>query len=207
MSRVQASFIIRLLGNGISELCFNTQHYFGLQQFVPVLTLAWYSFRLRQDPMLSFGSIVAAHRPLDTQTALGGRSHEAVFVGIAPQFAAGILLFNPVTKRYFIRHSFKYLSDIEPISTLFVVVTTPSPNNYVLTGPISENLNISPISIAEDLVEDDLNHPQPSPDYTYIHLPIFKAPANIRFAYAHLGNTFQEANTKTSYRLHDRVKL
>ena len=52
--------------------------------------------------MLPFGSIVAAHRPLETQTALGGRAQETAFVGIAPKFATGIMLFNPVTKRTYI---------------------------------------------------------------------------------------------------------
>ena len=98
-------------------------------------------------------------------------------------------------------------TDIEPISTSYVVATTPLSDNDVLTDPISEKSNISPIPIPEDPVEDALNDPHPSPDYTYIHLPISKAPANIRFVYAHFGNTFQEANKKTSYRLHDVGKL
>ena len=95
--------------------------------------------------MLPFGSIVAAHRPLDTQTALGGCSQEAVFVGIAPQFAAGILLFKPVTKRCFICHSFKYLSDIEPISASYVVTESTSADEKILIGPISDS-NASIIS-------------------------------------------------------------
>ena len=45
----------------------------------------------RQDSyMLPFGYIVAAYQPLDSQTVLGGRSHEAVFVGIAPPYTGGL---------------------------------------------------------------------------------------------------------------------
>ena len=106
-----------------------------------------------------------------------------MFIRIAPQFAAGILLLNPVTKRCFIRHSFKYLSDIEPISTSYVVVATLSPNNDVLTNPMSDSSHTSSIPINEDPAEDDINDLQPSSDYTYIHLPISKASANIRFVY------------------------
>ena len=87
------------------------------------------------------------------------------------------------------------------------MVAIPSPNNDVLTDPMSDNSHTSSIHINEDIAEDDINDRQPSTDYTYIHLSISKAPANIRFAYAHLGNTFQEANTKTSYLLHVIVKL
>ena len=38
-------------------------------------------------------------------------------------------------------------------------------------------------------------------------MPISRAPANIRFAYKHLGNTFKEIDTDISYRFHDIVKL
>ena len=148
----------------------------------PYLLWHGHPFDLAKTPILPFGSIVAAHRPLDTQTALGVRSHETVFVGIAPQFAAGIFLFNPVTKRCLIRHSFRYLSDIEPISTSYVVAATPSPNDDVLTSPISEQSSVSPISNAVDLVKNDLGYPTYSLDYTYVRLPISRAPANIRFA-------------------------
>ena len=40
-------------------------------------------FDLKAHPVLPFGSIIAAHKPLATQTALSGRSIEAVYVGIA----------------------------------------------------------------------------------------------------------------------------
>ena len=47
-------------------------------------------FDLIKTPILPFGSIVTAHRPLADQTALSGRSREAIFVGIAPTYAGGI---------------------------------------------------------------------------------------------------------------------
>ena len=79
------------------------------------LYLIWHgtSFDLIKTSILPFGSVFAAHQPLADQTALSGRSQEAVFVGITPTYAGGVTLFNPTTKRTFIRHSFKYLSDDE----------------------------------------------------------------------------------------------
>ena len=86
---------------------------------------SWYSrpFDLQKTPLLPFGSIVAAHRPLATQHALSGRSIESIFVGIAHDYAGGIILFNPTTKRSVVRHSFKYLDDNDPISTSYVDLT------------------------------------------------------------------------------------
>ena len=66
-------------------------------------------YDLERNPILPFGSIVAAHKSLTTQTALSGRSIEAVFVGIAHDHAAAVNLFNPITKKTFIRHSFIFV--------------------------------------------------------------------------------------------------
>ena len=89
----------------------------------------WYDepFDFVKTPILPFGFIVAAQKPLVSQTALSGRSKEAIFVGIAPQHTGGVILYNPTTKRTFIRHFFKYLSDDEPISTSYVVVDASTP--------------------------------------------------------------------------------
>ena len=122
--------------------------------------------------MLPFGSIVAAHRPLDTQTALGDRTHEAIFVGIAPHFAAGILLFNPITKRCFIRHSFKYLSDDEPVSTSYVVRDSTPADEEVLAdslSPTTPSLSSVPNVMGDPTYNND--------DYSYVPLPIARAPS------------------------------
>ena len=120
--------------------------------------LLWYGtrFDLIKTPLFPFGSIVAAHKPLDTQTALSGRSHEAVFVGIAPEFNGWILLFNPSMKRSYVRHSFKHLSDTEPVSTSYVVTDSSSPNSNVLPGSVSHRSLPSPSSTANNLDSDDL---------------------------------------------------
>ena len=68
----------------------------------PYLLWHGHPFDLIKTPILPFGSINAADRRLETQTALSGRSQEAVFVGIAHAHAGGIILYNPATKRTFI---------------------------------------------------------------------------------------------------------
>ena len=65
---------------------------------------SWLSrpFDLEKTPPLPFGSIVAAHRPLASQTTLSGRSIESIFVGIAHDIAGDIVLFNPSSKRTYV---------------------------------------------------------------------------------------------------------
>ena len=46
---------------------------------------------IEETPLLPFGSIVAAHRPLASQTELSGRYIESIFVGIAHSFSGGLL--------------------------------------------------------------------------------------------------------------------
>ena len=96
--------------------------------------ILWHNklFDLLSTPILPFESIVADHRPLAHQIALSGRSIEAVFVGTTPDFTAGIVLFNPKPKRTFIRQSFKYLSDAEPISTSYIVTDSTPAGGEVL---------------------------------------------------------------------------
>ena len=89
-------------------------------------------------------------------------------------------MFNPLTKRTFIRHSFRYLSDTEPVSTSYVAVAYPFPDSEELTGPISEKSVISSNLIAHEPVEDGLGYPTSSPNYTYVRLPISCTSANIR---------------------------
>ena len=97
-------------------------------------------FDLEKTPLLPFGSIVAAHRPLASQTALSGRSIESIFVGIAHDFAGRIISFNPISNDTNVQHSFKYLSDIDPISTSYFVFDDSSPSPTP-AEPISYHLN------------------------------------------------------------------
>ena len=145
-------------------------------------------FDLIQTPILPFRSVIAAHRPLADQTALSGRSQEAMFVGIAPNYAGGVTLFNPTTKRTFIRHSFKYLSDIEPVSTSYVVAAPTPADEEVLSGPISDSNTSAKSSISSNMgyPVSDFN------DYTYVLLTIARTPSKFRFAFANLQSTFFE---------------
>ena len=65
---------------------------------------SWFSrpFDLEKTHLLPIGSVVAAHRPLASQTSLSGRSIESIFVGIAHGFAGGIILFNPTSKHTYV---------------------------------------------------------------------------------------------------------
>jgi len=72
------------------------------------------TYDLLSTPFMPFGSIVMAHRPTDLQTALSGRSFVTHSVGCAPEHKGGLLLFNPATKRYIIRRSFKVLGPSMP---------------------------------------------------------------------------------------------
>ena len=120
-------------------------------------------FDFKKNSILLFGSVVAAHRPLAAQTALSGRSYEEIFIGIAHAHANAVILFNPVTKKSFVRHSFKYLTDLQsPISytDVYSTETKPSP-------PVSSNFGI------ETTAEEN------STIYSYVPLSVDKAPALI----------------------------
>ena len=56
-----------------------------------------------------------AHRPVDLQTGLSGRSFVTYSVGVAPEYKGGLLLFNPETKRYIVRRSFKVIGPKIPL--------------------------------------------------------------------------------------------
>lgn len=72
-------------------------------------------------PLLPFGTVVQAHIPVKDQHALGGRTLEAFSVGIAAGHKGGILLFNPKTKRYIIRRTFKPMGSVAPVSPLYKI--------------------------------------------------------------------------------------
>ena len=141
--------------------------------------------------MLPFGSVIAAHRPLADQTALSGRSIEAIFIGIAHAHSNAVLLFNPVSKRSFTRHSFKYLSDELPPTSYTDVYFTSFPS----TTATSSIFEVDPS------VEDN------SGDFTYVPISIAQAPAAIKFAFSHINNNFIEQSTNTTYQITDIVNL
>ena len=88
------------------------------------------TYDLLSTPFMPFGSIVMAHRPTDLQTALSGRSFVTHSVGCAPEHKGGLLLFNPATKRYIIRRSFKVLGPSMPgpqAAPIQVLTTMRSP--------------------------------------------------------------------------------
>lgn len=78
-----------------------------------------HTYDLRNTPLLPFGTVVLAHYPVETQHALGGRAFETFSVGIAPGYKGGILLFNPETKKYIVRRTFKPLGPKAPVSTTY----------------------------------------------------------------------------------------
>ncbi len=87
---------------------------------------------LLNNPLLAFGTIVMAHLPIEQQHALSGRSFEAYYVGCAPDYRGGILLYNPVSKRTIIRRSYKVLGDnAQPAMNLKYESEQPSgPEEY-----------------------------------------------------------------------------
>ena len=60
-------------------------------------------------PMISFGSVVMAHIPLDQQTIDGSRSILHYAVGTAVGHPSGLRLISPATKRVVIQRTYKAL--------------------------------------------------------------------------------------------------
>ena len=145
---------------------------------------SWHNKALdfKLTPVLPFGSVIAAHRPLAEQTTLSGRSIEAIFIGIAHSHINAVLLFNPITKRTFVRHSFKYLSDELPPTSYTDVYFTNNPSST----------SVNPVFEAVPSVDDN------SGDFSYVPISIAQAPAAIKFAFSHLNNTFVEKSTNTT---------
>ena len=129
-----------------------------------------------------------------TQHTLSGRSIESIFVGIAHDYAGGVVLFNPATKRSIVRHSFKYLNDNDPISTSYVVFDDSSPSSTPAESLLDSLPNLEPIL-------------EPSEDFQYVPVPFSKAAATMKFAYVHIGSNFVEKSTNISYRINDIVRV
>ena len=92
------------------------------------------------------------------------------------------------------RHSFKYLSDIDPISTSYVVFDD-SPPILTPAEPLSDHL--------DDL--DPIIDPAEDCQYASVHLS--RAPANAKFAYLHIGNNFIEKSANLSHCIHDIARV
>ena len=77
------------------------------------------------------------------------------------------------------RHSFKYLSDTDPISTSYVVFDDSSPASSPAKQISDHLVDLDPII-------------DPSEDFQYATVFLSRAPANIKFAYLHIGKDFIE---------------
>ncbi len=81
-------------------------------------------YDILNNPLLPFGTIIMAHLPLSEQTTLSGRAFISYYVGCAPNYRGGILLYNPATQRTIIRRSYKVIGD-----------KLEQPMNYKLHSP------------------------------------------------------------------------
>jgi hypothetical protein len=70
-----------------------------------------HTVNINTTPMLPFGSTVIAHIPTERQNTYSGRGFEAVVVGRQEASIGGIQLFNPKSKRFITRRTFKFLGD------------------------------------------------------------------------------------------------
>jgi hypothetical protein len=146
------------------------------------------------SPILPFGSVVMAHLPLQLQTTLSGRAVEAVYVGRAPLHRDAILVFNPQTKRTLIRHSFKFLSVDEPVST-----------TYVFGNP---NVSVDALHNPDDSdVPNSELVPDKEDEFTFIPVLLSKCASRYKFAFDYLQQCFTETTTSSRYCVHDIVKL
>jgi hypothetical protein len=67
----------------------------------------------RRFPLQPYGTVVAAHIPLNTQNNGTGRSILGYYVGFSVDHRGGILVFNPKTRTTTVRHTYKALGLVE----------------------------------------------------------------------------------------------
>jgi hypothetical protein len=146
-------------------------------------------------PILPFGSVVMGNIPLPQQTTLSGRAIENVYVGCSDLHAGAVKLFNLQTKRITIRHSFKYLSDVEPTSTTFII---PVEDAQVAAEDLPQP-NIFSKSDVSLMPDND--------EFTFIPVTKATTAAKYRFAFAFLNHSFTDKSSDTQYMIHDIVKL
>jgi hypothetical protein len=135
------------------------------------------------------------HIPNDLQTSLSGRSKEHYFVGCSELHHGAVKLFNPLTKRVTLRHSFKYLSDVEQTSTTFLIPEDQSPNSDLTFDS----------STSTDSPDD--TSPLDEDEFTFTPISKAKALAKYKFAYSFLNNSFLDKSNNTTYIIHDIVRL
>ena len=92
------------------------------------------------------------------------------------------------------RHSFKYLSDDDPISISYVVFTDSSSPSTPAEPILNQIDNLDPII-------------EPAKDLQYSAVPLARALANVKFAYLHIGKNFVENSTKLFYIIHHIVRV
>ena len=99
-------------------------------------------YDFKTNPIFPFGSVIMGHIPLESQTAMSGRSNEMFFEGVAHDYNNGIKLYNPETKQTVTRHSYAFVDTKEPTVNTYVIPDTPSPpvaplQNSVIDAPPS----------------------------------------------------------------------
>ena len=152
-------------------------------------------YDLVKHPTIPFGSVVFSHIPLDEQTALSGRSIEGVAVGPSFEHDFGLRIFNPLTKRESIRHSYRNMGEDEPTSTTYVL-----------------DFNNQPISLSSlnDSHVDNSSLSTPAPYsrssstpvvYHYNNLSLKRAPPETHSYFAHINKRFLDSATGVTYQI------
>ena len=127
-------------------------------------------YDLLKHPTVPFGSVVMSHIQLDQQTALSGRSIEGVAIGPSFEHDYGLKIFNPLTKRESIRHSYRNLGEHEPVSTTYVFDS----NNQLLS--LSSLADVSLPTSDSNLSSIPQRSPSMSLVYTYTPMSQKTAP-------------------------------
>ena len=152
-------------------------------------------YDLVKHPTIPFDSVVFSHIPLDQQTALSGRSIEGVAVGPSFEHDFGLRIFNPLTKRESIRHSYRNMGEDEPTSTTYVL-----------------DFNNQPISLSSlnDSHVDNSSLSTPAPYsrssstpvvYHYNNLSLKRAPPETHSYFAHINKKFLDSATGVTYQI------
>ena len=152
-------------------------------------------YDLLKHPTVPFGSVVMSHIPLDQHTALSGRSIEGIAIGPSFEHNFGLRIFNPLTKRESIRHSYRNFGEQEPISTTYVF---DAANNLLSLSSFDE-IN-PPVSISESSTLSKRVHSTPV-TYTYTTLSLKTAPSDIQPYFAHVNRNFLETSTGITYEI------
>jgi hypothetical protein len=153
------------------------------------------NFDFKSFPLMPFGSIIMGNIPTDLQTSLSGRSKELYYVGCSELHHGAVKLFNPETKRVTLRHSFKFISDLEPTSTTCIIpedTSKPTDQTPVMDVPIDPSREV----VAPD---DD--------EFTFHPVNKARAPSKYKFAYNFLQTSFIDKSDNVTYMIHDIVSF